>query len=139
MPQIFPSVPTATLSFGVYGDSAPRFPTSLETAPKYVVERQAEQHRLETELNELISTWLDETIDISSLHQMVSHPSYLKLIGNGRRALPILFRELAREPNHWFTALRAITGENPVPDGARGNVKKMRDYWISWAEAEEYA
>lgn len=68
----------------------------------------------------------------SSLRDMVSHPAYLQIIGLGRDALPFLFRELAREPDHWFSALSAITGQDPVPADANGNVALMTEAWLNW-------
>ncbi|HVA48039.1 MAG TPA: hypothetical protein VNH11_16840 [Pirellulales bacterium] len=50
---------------------------------------------------------------------------YLQIIGLGRAALPHLFREIARQPDHWFSALAAITGEDPIPAGAEGNMAAM--------------
>jgi hypothetical protein len=40
---------------------------------------------------------------------MVTHPAYQQIIGLGKEALPLLFGELRRAPDHWFWALRAIT------------------------------
>ncbi|MGB8412313.1 MAG: hypothetical protein WCE23_05755 [Candidatus Binatus sp.] len=47
-------------------------------------------------------------------------------------AIPFLLQELRHQPDHWFTALRAITDANPVPDEIRGNVRKMAAAWIQW-------
>ena len=30
----------------------------------------------------------------------------------GKQALPLIFEELRRKPNHWFWALNAITGQD---------------------------
>ncbi len=49
-------------------------------------------------------------------------------------ALPLLVKELRREPDHWFVALQAITGTNPIPASARGDIEKMTQAWLSWAE-----
>ena len=69
---------------------------------------------------------------------MTSHPAYLRIIAHGKRALPFIFHELERAPDYWFTALRAITNEDPVPDNARGDMKAMRSYWLRWAAKEGY-
>ena len=61
----------------------------------------------------------------SSTTQMVAHPAYLQIIGLGRAVLPYLLDELARQPDHWFYALSAITGEDPVPPNAEGNLAAM--------------
>ncbi len=60
-------------------------------------------------------------------------PAYQAIIGMGRTALPFIFEELHQRGGHWFWALRAITGENPVPPEHRGNVEAMTQDWLRWA------
>ena len=64
-------------------------------------------------------------------------PSYQQIIGMGDMALPLILRELAREPDHWFWALHAITGADPVEPDARGDVRKMAKAWIEWATRQD--
>jgi hypothetical protein len=64
---------------------------------------------------------------------MALHPAYQQIVGMGRSALPFLFRELKQRPDHWFWALRAITGENPVSSEHRGNIINMARDWLEWA------
>jgi hypothetical protein len=52
----------------------------------------------------------------------------------GTEALPLIFSELEKEPDHWFWALNAITGADPVSPKSRGNLKKMAEAWIQWGE-----
>src|SRR5258708_441748 len=49
----------------------------------------------------LVRLWLDETANISSIEDMVAHPAYQEIIGMGPAAIPLLFEELERDPNHW--------------------------------------
>ena len=58
--------------------------------------------------------------------------SYQSLIGMGEPVVPLLLEELRRKPDHWFWALESITGEDPVPAAAKGNVQKMADAWVKW-------
>src|SRR5260370_34023296 len=74
---------------------------------------------------ELVRQWKEATVFLSSVHDMVGHPAYLQIIGMGKEALPLLVDELRREPDHWFVALQAITGTNPIPAAVQGNVQKM--------------
>lgn len=67
--------------------------------------------------------------------QMVAHPAYLQIIGLGRAVLPYLLDELARQPDHWFHALSAITGEDPIPPSAEGNLAAMTPAWLAWGRA----
>lgn len=132
------NTPTVSLSSGLYRDDGSCLPT-VGCESTYLLEGQAEQDRFISEMESLIERWLNETLHISSTLEMVSHPAYLQIISKGERALPFIFRELEKAPGHWFTALRAITGADPVPGDVRGDMKTMRDHWIRWAEAEGYA
>lgn len=48
--------------------------------------------------------------------------------------LPLIFARLADRPGHWFWALTAITGQNPVADEDLGNVRRMSEAWLTWAQ-----
>ena len=67
-------------------------------------------------------------------------PAYQHIIGMGESAVPLMLRELRDDPDpdHWFSALKAITEADPVPDEVRGNVKAMADAWVAWGEQEGY-
>ncbi len=80
--------------------------------------------------------WQQETAFSSSVSDMVLHPSYQRIIGMGPAILPIIIRELAKTPDHWFWALEAITGQNPVPQAERGRIKQMAQRWLDWARME---
>lgn len=82
----------------------------------------------------LASSWRAECAHVSSVREMVLHPAYQQIIGMGPDALPLIFAELERSPDHWFWALRAITQEDPVPREHRGNVVEMARAWLGWAE-----
>ncbi len=81
----------------------------------------------------LAKKWLSETSLCSDSTQMSIHPAYQQIIGMGTLALPFIFRELEQRPNHWFWALQAITGENPVGDEQRGDIVLMSAAWLTWA------
>jgi hypothetical protein len=50
----------------------------------------------------------------------------------GEKALPFIYFELQKEPDHWFWALKAITCEDPVPKEQRGNLQLMTIAWLKW-------
>lgn len=90
---------------------------------------------LTREFNENVERWKDETGHLSSLTKAFAHPSYLRIIGLARYSTDhqleaLLLRELKNEPDHWFAALSAITGENPVhpQDDFDTSVRK----WLQW-------
>ena len=78
----------------------------------------------------LAEEWRRGTAPLSSVTEIVLHPAYQRIISMGRAALPFILAELARQPDHWFWALRVITDENPVPEGDAGNLLRMRDAWL---------
>jgi len=67
------------------------------------------------------------------------HPAYQRIIGMGRSALPLIFDELSQRPGPWSWALRAITGEDPVPLEQAGSAKAAREAWLGWARRFGYA
>jgi hypothetical protein len=62
--------------------------------------------------------------------------AYQQIIGMGRDALPFILKDLAETRSHWFWALRAITGVDPVEPQYRGHVGRMADQWLEWGHAE---
>lgn len=94
---------------------------------------------------DLVSQWRKGRNPLSSLAwNNVRNPSYQRIIGMGKMALPFILRELQRElrhgePDDWFPALWAITGENPVPPDCQGKVKEMAKAWIEWGLRNGYA
>ncbi|MHC5730400.1 MAG: hypothetical protein ACYTXY_41090, partial [Nostoc sp.] len=66
------------------------------------------------------------------------HPAYQRIIGMGQPVVPLIMRELEREPDHWFWALNAITRVNPVKSEQRGRLQQMAQAWIEWGKANGY-
>jgi hypothetical protein len=66
---------------------------------------------------------------------MVAHPAYQAIIGLGAPVVPLLLQDLAREPAHWFEALKAITGEDPVRPEDWGRVRAMAAAWLAWGRS----
>lgn len=89
----------------------------------------------ESEFRELASQWKEATKFTSSATEAAMHPAYQRIIGMGREVLPLILRELSEQPGHWFWALQAITGENPVRPEDQGRVAAMREAWLDWATA----
>ena len=63
----------------------------------------------------LAAQWKQGSLFESSPWRMATHPAYQRIIGLGRHAVPLILGQLAQEPDFWFEALAAITGEQPVP------------------------
>ncbi len=84
--------------------------------------------------HDLSKRWRKESGHLSSIEKRAMLPSYQQIIGLGPQAVPLLIERLREEPGHWFWALRAITGVNPVSPEHVGRVKDMADDWIRWAK-----
>ena len=93
---------------------------------------------VEDRFERLAAVWRDETSHLSSSTQMAAHPAYEEIIALGQDVVPLLLRELAREPDHWFTALKRITGANPVDPVDRGRIDKMAEAWLKWGKKAGY-
>ena len=86
--------------------------------------------------DELARQWQSQTRHLSSATAMAIHPAYQAIIGLGVEAVPLILKELKGRPNHWFWALRALTGIDPVPAEQRGRVSEMAKAWLEWGEEQ---
>lgn len=85
----------------------------------------------------LANDWYEETGPESSLTRITGNPNYLRIIALGKRAIPLILRELQKEPAPWFVALRALTGEQMIGKEHVGNFSKMAEAWVSWGKAQK--
>jgi hypothetical protein len=86
----------------------------------------------------LVNEWKAARVNVSRVDKMVLLTPYQQIIGMGQPAVPLILKELERSPDHWFWALHAITGENPVPEDARGNLPQMAAAWLAWGRDQGY-
>ena len=87
------------------------------------------------EFHVLVEAWRTERGATSSITKMATCPSYQRIIAMGEKAVPLMLREMEMEgdePDQWFWALAAITGADPVPDEARGDMVAMAKAWLDW-------
>jgi hypothetical protein len=102
---------------------------------RWFVQPSQQNSTLEQLFRHHVLTWKEDTAPLSSVTKMVSHPSYLRIIGlakysTGDALEKLLLRELEQEPDHWFDALSAITGENPV--GPQDDFDEAVAAWLRW-------
>jgi hypothetical protein len=86
----------------------------------------------------LVNEWKSQRGYSSSITRMSMHYAYQQIIGMGEQAIPLLLGELAREPDHWFWALKVLTGVNPVPQESRGKINEMAQHWLRWGKEQGY-
>ncbi len=82
------------------------------------------------EFRHLVEQWKEDTMGDSIGLQTLVHPAHLRIIAMGERALPWILSDLEAGGGHWYAALQAISGENPVGREDQGNGKQMRASWL---------
>lgn len=90
---------------------------------------------VEQDFARLAEEWKNDTMHWSSVTKMISHRNYLGIIGLAGRASRreverLLLEELQREPDHWFDALSAVTGEDPVKP--EHDFDQATEAWLQW-------
>ncbi len=86
----------------------------------------------------LASEWKEQVGGSSFVAEKTNHPAYQKIIEMGSVVVPFILRELEQKPTHWFEALKAITGVNPVQPEQRGRTKQMAQAWLKWGREQGY-
>jgi len=89
---------------------------------------------LDDELSALAREWKAARGASSSSLKAAMHPAYQTIIEKGSAAVPFLLRQLEERPDHWFLALMAITGQDPVAPEQHGYLSQMAAAWLDWRE-----
>ena len=98
------------------------------------VEYDAEE--LAATFRALAKAWEAETGMLSSAQKRIMHPAYQRIIGLGPAVMPLILRQLAEQPDHWFWALEAISGEDPSPH--TGSIADALTAWLQWGKERGY-
>ena len=94
---------------------------------------------LEKEFQKLARQWRRDTGHFSIVAQMIRHPAYQRIIEMGEPVIPIILKDLQAQPDHWFPALAAISGESPpIPQKYRGRMRAITKIWLEWGKAKGY-
>lgn len=93
---------------------------------------------VEQRFRRLAAAWQEAVAYQSSTTLRNNHPAYREIIGLGPDVIPLLLRDLEDNHTHWFCALREITGADPIPESAAGNIPKMVEAWLRWAKDNGY-
>jgi hypothetical protein len=92
--------------------------------------------QLDQIFNRLAKRWYSETRRLASAEQMVLHPAYQQIIGMGKDALPLIFKELNRTRGHWIWALAMILRDDKAKPGM--NFREAVDAWLAWGRNNGY-
>jgi hypothetical protein len=93
---------------------------------------------IEKRFRDLVTTWKRERGPHSASARLAEHPAYQQIIRLGPAVIPLLLRELEERPDHWFRALHALTGANPVAAESQGKVREMAVAWLQWGREQGY-
>jgi nitrate/nitrite-specific signal transduction histidine kinase len=127
---------------------------STETTEKHVESLQRKHHKplipkpdgspvalgqeMEPRFSRLVAEWKKETRFHSSEVHKCMHRAYQEIIAMGIEAVPLIFREMRRDEDDWFWALRMITGQNPVRQEYLGQMHRMTEAWLAWGQEHGY-
>jgi hypothetical protein len=93
---------------------------------------------LQEQFHRLAEEWHNAVAYHSSTTVRNNHPAYRQIIQLGPDVVPLLLRDLQNNQTHWFCALREITGADPIPESAAGNIPSMIEAWLTWAKDNGY-
>lgn len=99
-----------------------------------VVEEVGEPEPIAERFRRLAADWSEHTGHVSSVNDLISHPSYQEIIRLGWDVVPLLLMDLQNNRRFWFPALYAITNVRPFDPRDAGNGRRMTDAWIKWGQ-----
>jgi hypothetical protein len=104
-------------------------PTKL----RFIGHLQLDQsERLKVDFQKFASLWKSAQNSASAPEDIAGDWPYRAIIALGPEVVPLILRELEKEPDDWFWALAILTGENPVPEEDRGKTLEMTKAWLKW-------
>lgn len=104
----------------------------------YVKDDSALHQSVEERFHSLVKLWQANRPPNLRIADKVTHPAYQAIIGLGPAAIPYILHEVEHNLDHWFWALRAITGADPVPVESRGKLKEMAQAWLAWGRTHGF-
>jgi len=109
---------------------------ALDVKRLKVSEIRLRANYLAVEFDALSNKWKRDTRHLSLISKQISHSAYLRIIGMGEAAIPLILKELRDRPAHWFAALRATANTDPA--GKDDSPSQAREAWLRWGISEGY-
>ena len=98
-----------------------------------------DQETVTQTFDRLATRWRNETAYISSIPDLVMHPSYQAILRLPKdEVIPLILRELRDNGGFWYPALHSLTEENPVDQSELGNIKKMKNAWLERGHRKDW-
>jgi len=111
----------------------PEQPVKLPVGHTLELDISPDSESLGEQFRRLAEEWRNATALHSSSSKRYNHPAYRAIISLGQPVIPLLLRDLSTNRNHWFVALKSITGIDPVAPADAGHIDRMIDAWLKWA------
>jgi hypothetical protein len=93
---------------------------------------------LERQFRRLEAEWKAETAHLSSSTKIMGHPALREIVAIGLAVVPLMLGDLRRGPCLWVWVLPELTGADPVAPADRGEIAKMTEAWLHWADGHGY-
>jgi hypothetical protein len=110
----------------------------MASVPTHPPAAAVPQESLEQRFHRLAHEWHSAVAHHSSTTIRNNHWAYQEIIRMGTPVVPLLLRDLEESHRHWFAALQAITGADPVPGEDAGRIPKMAEAWLRWGKEQGY-
>ena len=97
-----------------------------------------------SDFEQLAERWKAETAHHSNPTIILGHPAYKAIIELGQSfgvldVTRLILERIQRTGEaHWWTALTAITGDNPLTSEEAGNVQAHNQRWLEWGMQRGY-
>ena len=108
-----------------------------ERCLKGLLAKNKKKQKLGKQFDLYTSRWKKETAFSSSTSEITDNSAYRSIIGLGQGVIPFILEDLRNTDSHWFHALEALTGQNPIKESNRGNIPAMKADWLEWAEEDK--
>lgn len=82
----------------------------------------------------LVVQWRKESQGMSAIQQITDLKSFKAIVSLREKALPLIYKHLQIHPSLLVVAGIEIAGYNPTPQAAQGNIYRIVDSWLRWAE-----
>jgi len=108
----------------------------LEKDLMFLKERmENEDQDIKAKFINLKRRWKKQTEYYSSSIRKYNNEHYKEIINLGMAVIPTILFDITRNgANHWDGALRAISGENPIPKSCYGNIEDICKIWTKWGK-----
>jgi hypothetical protein len=110
----------------------------MATTPKQQTAETQATESIEQRFRRLEAIWEADTLYLSNARKIIEHPAFQEIISLGEAVIPLMLRDLQKEPSEWVWALPRITGVNPVSPADGGNFRKMAEVWLKWGRENGY-